>query len=471
MSGSAANPSDEQVLAAAQAILAVVQQAVQDPERAAQIDSVVPGAVKEIFSGKNGGTMGAQNLLIHIKLKNPTWELSEKRFKRILKANGIQTGEGGSSAEDKKEANGAEANGNGHASSDKKKKKKKSSNKHAKDIFVPSSKVDSTLPLPSNVETHFFNSVKGKGLVATRDFKEGEIIFTEDAYIPSPPAHVLKHVVEGELCDYCFLPINHPAAAAQSEKKAGLSGMMSVDCSHKKEGCQAKWCNRLCWQRAMVSHHPLLCAGANPLIRQFLSIVLQLSWGAAYLSARALARVLLTHSNKPTPSLLEAKTSETNAASVAALSGAGAASSATNPIKPASAEEVLAHLNAFATVDELARRSRTPAWQVEEQQFIHALSECHKALAAALNPYAPEREDIERQAKQPLNTENAANIRIAKRIIADYPVRPSFPQKLAEQIFHLDSWCKMLGRANINTENHGSLCESSCRCDCKEGLY
>lgn len=162
-------------------------------------------------------TLGIAKVLTYLQ-KEKQWALSEKRLKSILIAAGLRPCPATQS-------------------------KPKSSS-------VPISSLDVNLPFPDGVRAVYFDSVKGRGLVAARDFSEGETIFTEDAFVAAPPGHAYQAVEIGELCTHCFAP---------------LSGLLVVSCG--KSGCQSRFCNRLCQSRAQSLHHALLCPGQNPSIK------------------------------------------------------------------------------------------------------------------------------------------------------------------------------------------------------------
>ncbi|KDN43562.1 hypothetical protein K437DRAFT_225559 [Tilletiaria anomala UBC 951] len=383
-----------------------------------------------------------------------TWELSEHRLKKLLKVADLQAGE--STSPDATNRNVDKDAQNVHASGEKengsqcailnsgsksKKKKKKLSAKQGADPFVPSSSIDPTLPLPSNVESHYFDAVKGKGLLAAKDFAEGEVIFTEDAYIPGPPGQYISSMLLGELCDYCFLPVST------------ATGSLSVACSQKKDGCHARWCNRLCANRAMASHHPLMCDGGNYLIRHFNHLVASAKWGSALVAARSLCRILLTHSARPVASLESAVTTATSAASVNVTGASVGTRNAETETKPASAEEVLRHINAFATVNDIIRRSRNPAWALEMQQFTSSVSMAYQLLLGAIQPESDARKKLLEQADSGNPDIKPSQVKKAR----DFPIRGTFPKAILDQIFTFDYWQELLGRANINMENHGSL--------------
>lgn len=169
-------------------------------------------------------SLGIGKLCAQILKENPEWTLSEKRLKTILKQAGLKWGDASSSEAQAELA----ANGNGNSSSSKKKKKSGGAAKKG-DSAIPSSRLDKDVPMPSGVRAVYFDEVKGKGLVADREFKEGETLFTEEAFVAAPPAHAYNQVASGELCTQCFLPV--------------ASSSLNVACGQKD--CSARFCSRL----------------------------------------------------------------------------------------------------------------------------------------------------------------------------------------------------------------------------------
>ena len=53
--------------------------------------------------------------------------------------------------------------------------------------WVPVSSVDESVPLPHGVRAVYFDAVKGRGLVATKPFAQGQSVWVEDAYVAAPP--------------------------------------------------------------------------------------------------------------------------------------------------------------------------------------------------------------------------------------------------------------------------------------------
>lgn len=121
------------------------------------------------------------------------------------------------------------------SSKKKKKKPKKKKNKNANqagglpsDPTIPVSRLDPLLSIPSGIKSHVFSQTKGRGLVATRDFKEGETLFVEESYVNTCPSSAIRDCLDGKICSHCFLPTN---------------GTLVVDC--KKGSCKSSFCNRM----------------------------------------------------------------------------------------------------------------------------------------------------------------------------------------------------------------------------------
>lgn len=133
------------------------------------------------------------------------------------------------------------------SSSSKKKKSNKKKSKSSSSSSHPTSHLDATLLIPEGIKQHYFDAVKGKGLIATRDFREGEIVFEDEAFVAAPPMSQAKNVETGKLCNACFQPVDGMGA--------------NVGC---KGSCQAMWCSRACETRGRTSHHNVMCKTNNP---------------------------------------------------------------------------------------------------------------------------------------------------------------------------------------------------------------
>jgi len=300
------------------------------------------------------------------------WTLSEKRLKKILIASGLRDG--------------------------------------PRKPWVPVSSLDDSVPLPDGIEAVYLDAVKGRGLVATREFAEGQTLFVEDAYVAAPPPSELGKMLSGQICTQCFLPV--------------AGSMLSVSCAHPR--CHAAFCHRQCQAKAQATHHALLCPGAQPAAAALFAFLEQYQWHSLHTVARCLARVLLTGAAHKPPSV-----SPTTGATVQGLPSQDA---------PATFDEVLRHLESFATVSELERRARNPGWELERAGFMPALQRAHTLLIDALDPrHSRSRFPV------PADAHPAAAL---DRLF-------SWDTFLAYVCTAYRSW---LGRANINMESHGGLC-------------
>lgn len=269
----------------------------------------------------------------------------------------------------------------------------------------PVSHLDSSLPIPAGVRQHYFDPVKGKGLVAARNFKEGETVFEDEAFVAAPPMSQAKNVEQGKICNRCFQPV----------EGAGVD--LNVGC--KGKGCTTVWCNRECEAKGRALHHNLLCKGNNPAIAPFMDFLSTHPYLSLHSVARQYARLLLCHSPTPPPS----------------PSRAGATSTVT---------EDLAHISALATISELVRRRRNPGWEMEKRAFEMTFKEALKLLKLGLDPYDEER--FKTRGEQ-------GGIRGKGKWI----VNPEFPRNIAEQLFSYDGFMKALGRVNLNMEAQGGV--------------
>lgn len=59
---------------------------------------------------------------------------------------------------------------------------------------------------------------------------------------------------------------------------------------------------------------------------------------------------------------------------------------------------MMSHVDAFATVSELERRSRNPGWEVEKESFLSAMKQGHRLLCDGMDPRKV------RKGKWPLNS-------------------------------------------------------------------
>ncbi|CDU25573.1 uncharacterized protein SPSC_05466 [Sporisorium scitamineum] len=334
-------------------------------------------------------------LLATLELENDWTDVSVRKFRSVLVhyellKSDMSGGVGGSSST----LSGVPTNGGGSLGGGGGGKKKKSKTNQG----VPKSFIDSSVSFPPGVRGEYFDSVKGKGLIATRSFASGELLFTEEAYIATPPPEALDQVIAGELCAQCFLPISSapvPLAVKSCSK------------------CKYRFCTSNCHRTAMATHHTLLCTG-NAKAKELMELISTHKWQSLHSVARSLARLLSTL----TYSSLKRVGEEAELASTYG-----------------DFETVYSRLSSFATVSELERRSRNPGWSTEKSSFEPLLSQAHSALRSALDPYtSPPPPSI--------------NIHLL-----DQHNRKSS----LKDLFDTPTFLKLLGRSNINMEKFGGL--------------
>lgn len=101
-----------------------------------------------------------------------------------------------------------------------------------------------TLGLPKSVELLETQDGKGRGIFATRNIRQGELILGESAPLATiPPMEKLSLIHTGKVCSLCGNSLGH------SDHFVMMNGL---DCN----GCNAVWCGRNCKKRD-IAHAPL----------------------------------------------------------------------------------------------------------------------------------------------------------------------------------------------------------------------
>ena len=356
-------------------------------------------------------------LLATLELENDWTGVSLKKFHSILaKHNMLQLAANGNGT-----AMASTSASPGAGGGQKKKKKSKA------EQGVPKSFIDSSVPMPSGIRGEYFDAIKGKGLVATREFAEGELLFTEEAYIATPPPEAMDQVTRGELCGQCFLPVS--SAPVQLAIKS---------CTK----CKYRFCTTGCHRTAMATHHTLLCTGFNPSSKALMELIHAQKWQSLHCVARSLARLLST---------LTPHNNSTQAAAGPSQRGAGRSAAAEDEdlLKTyGDFETVYGRLSSFATVSELERRSRNPGWATEKASFEPILAQAHTALRAALDPFHETRQTT--RASNPTNFE-------PHHVQISLLEAPKTRKGQLKDLFDFATFLKLLGRANINMEKFGGL--------------
>lgn len=337
-----------------------------------------------------------ERLLSVLELENDWDPVSHKKFKAVLTKNNLLDDPSTAYSTGNAKTEGA----NGSSS----KKKKKSA------AGVPKSFIDSAVSIPVGLRAEYFNAFKGKGLVADSSFSHNDVLFTEDAYVPTPPPEALGQVNRGELCGQCFLPISSAA-----------SSLATKSCNK----CSYKFCSLACVRKGMATHHMLLCSGYNPASKTLLALIEAQTWQSLHSVARSLARLLspLTPHNNNADDLIETF---------------------------GNFEEVHARLSSFATVSELERRARNPGWSTEKASFEAVLLKAHTALREALDPFYEARV----QARDATDSGKSFEPHFVRMDLVD---AVKSRKAAIKELFDYPQFLKLLGRSNINMEKFGGL--------------
>lgn len=111
-----------------------------------------------IILKKENPALGVAKIHILLLEAHPTWAVSEKRVRKILQSEGLIATE--------------KDNGTGSTIA-----------------TYPVSRLNNSLDVTKwcgKVKVHYFNAVKGKGLVSTEKISEGEVLWKEDPFILAP---------------------------------------------------------------------------------------------------------------------------------------------------------------------------------------------------------------------------------------------------------------------------------------------
>nr|CDI56502.1 conserved hypothetical protein [Melanopsichium pennsylvanicum 4] len=369
-------------------------------------------------------------LLATLELENDWTDVSAKKFQSILTKNNILSPPSTSST-----TTAAAASNSGGGGSKKKNKSKTSAG-------VPKSFIDDSISIPAGIRGVYFDSVKGKGLVSTRKFTTGELLFTEQAYIATPPPEALDQVCSGELCAQCFLPVSSaPVQLAIKNCKT----------------CKYRFCTSACHQTAMATHHGLLCTGGpnGQAVKQLMQVISGSKWQSLHCVARSLARLLM--SLTPYYNNIINRSASNKSNNVGAGRRKCDESNAEDMVKEfGDFETIFSRLSSFATVSELERRTRNPGWTTEKESFTTLLNTAHEALRAALDPYHPSRTI----SKDLTNHNTTITSSTSSPFVVDHDLIYKVKSRKSQikDLFDPNTFLKLIGKANINMEKFGGLC-------------
>jgi len=221
---------------------------------------------------KDNPELGIPKVHARLTSKYPDWTVSEQRTRKILQKQGLIVSALG----------------------------------ETRKIHVyPSSRLVAGLDVPKwtpKVEVRWFDKRKGKGLVATQEIREGEVIWKEDPFIVAPEWYVLATAsmmrtgsrilhyggfreifdlqVQSLACMFCTTPL-------------GDSPLITTcPASNMAFPCAARFCNRLCLGRS-AQVHPLLCPARNPASVPLLKFTRETQWMALHALAHCTSKLLL----------------------------------------------------------------------------------------------------------------------------------------------------------------------------------
>lgn len=156
-------------------------------------------------------SLGVPKLHALLKKRNPTWQVSEKRVKQLLKQHGLLNNQ---------------------------------------QLFTYVGEITSletpNLELPELVRSQFTKKT-GKGLYSKQKIAQGTLIWEEKQFIMVPPIDILKLIHLGKACSYCGQPLK------QRSVKNGLTVLSGLDCNV----CNEMWCSLEC-KRLNSKLHGLL---------------------------------------------------------------------------------------------------------------------------------------------------------------------------------------------------------------------
>lgn len=246
----------------------------------------------------------------------------------------------------------------------------------ADDPSVPVSFIDPKIDFKSvsdAVEARMVDQVTGKGLFAARDIKRDETIFTETPFAYFPPWEAFNLARSGNACGLCCKPLIYPNRNTQH-------------CGH----CNMFYCSKECRITAWEKFHQLECTNLNKAVVAFMSFCEMEKWQAPMAVSRIYAQMILAHQR-------------------------------------GELDQVLGHLDAFATVSQEERQAKETEWIFMEAPTRELWTKARDLLRAAY--------------KTP-----------SKRCKITTPLPEALQQKLFDDE---ETFLNYLGKFNINNQNGG----------------
>ncbi|KAJ2337321.1 hypothetical protein GGI00_000322 [Coemansia sp. RSA 2681] len=211
--------------------------------------------------------LGIARVCATLREGNSTWQLSEKRVRKLMIALGLVQSSGTDPADP-----GAP--------------KKDSATSSVPKSYVAPGDFVRTLG-KGQVEVKYINGTKGKGVFASKAFGKGENIFEETPFAWYPrwdTVSVSYHTKSDAECQLC-------ARTVERSLHADRGLMRPVKCSR----CPAWFCSNLCKKEAEAKFHQIECSKHNSHFASLANVCRAWEWGAPMGAARAIERVLMEY--------------------------------------------------------------------------------------------------------------------------------------------------------------------------------
>ncbi|RXG60893.1 SET and MYND domain-containing protein 5 [Armadillidium vulgare] len=157
---------------------------------------------------------------------------------------------------------------------------------------------DSTIA-NSDFKISFIDEIKGKGLFATRNYLEGEIIFEEE---PLVSCQFLWNKAYGYLaCDFCMRPLENPE---ENVRRLTQNYELSLPYPELYENvvsrvqcslCGVSYCCESCKEKAWDQNHEILCLRSLTPDPNHPLVLLQETWKQMHFPPETASIMLLTH--------------------------------------------------------------------------------------------------------------------------------------------------------------------------------
>jgi len=241
---------------------------------------------------KEHPALGIPKLHALLLSENPSWAVSEKRLRRILKNSNpdgpLAPQHQGLEEEEEASTGTPPSRGPAGPSSSPSTTGSKAAHVYPSSTLVEGLDVSRWT---TTIEVKYFDKKKGKGLVAKDPISEGQAVWKEDPFIIAPEWEIYDLQIASQACAHCTTPLtNHHLTSLILHCPTTSSTTSSAT-------CPARFCNRLCLKRSEKTH-PLLCPAQNPASVPLLTFARKHVWMALHALAQCTARLLLAHQQK-----------------------------------------------------------------------------------------------------------------------------------------------------------------------------